>query len=133
MPISIKVLLTLLVFAGLSLYYGGSWLFGLKEIAWGSARKRWLELLLGFTMFGIGAYMILPITLDVIGNEEEVAIVYVEDWHVPSPSSIVKITIRTDKGNFENYYRTFRLRVGEYYEIKYLPRSKVIIDAKRQE
>lgn len=132
MPISIKVLLTLLVFSSIAIYFGFSWLFGLKEIAWGLGRKRWLELILGLTLFGVGIYMILPITFDVIANDEKVAVVYVEDRHAPAPSSIVKHTIRTDKGDFQHYYHSFNFSIGEYYEIKYLPRSKVITDAQKQ-
>lgn len=132
MSLAIQVLLLMWVLAGIALFYGASWLLGWKKIHWLDVRKRWLELGLGLVLFFGGLWGVSSITLDVALNAEETEIVQVTEKRGKFPASIVRNSIVTDQGVFLNYFYTFDFPEQGTYQITYLQRSKVILDATKQ-
>lgn len=129
MPIEIKVFFTVLVFASFSFYHGIRWVAGWEKIEWLGVRKRWLEMVFGFIFVSFSFLVLSSITLDIVHNDVQTETVEVTGKRSKHPTSIIKSSIVTEQGVFDNYFHTFNFTTDSTYEITYLKRTGIIVDA----
>ena len=72
-----------------------------------------------------------PITLDTILLDVKCKVVTVTGFNNELKLSVIKSELRTSNGIFNNMFNLLKFVKGSTYEIKYVPRSKVLLYGKK--
>lgn len=115
------------------LYMAYKYLTGKDVINWIGKEKPIASKVLGVILIPWAIWYSADLTVDIIKSDTTTAEVQVvKQYRTGFPSGIISSLVLTENhGQFRNMYHKFNLKVPGKYRIKYLTKSKVIIETQK--
>lgn len=115
------------------LFIAIKYLSGKRKIEVLGKEKKKISIGLGILLLIISIGASFNITIDFVVFDYKEKVVFVSGINNPGKASIVENKIVTEKdGIFDNFFKSFDIKVGRSYRIKYVPRTKIILEAEEE-